>query len=137
MPFNGIANLRDAKESVKLSAKQLAEIKKCALDPLYFMNNYMYINTKDYGMQLFKTWAFQDAAVKRFLKYRFNINRWSRQVGKSTIVRGFILWYAMFHADQLVAMLANKLSLAKEQLQLLRDSYLALPFWLQPVSVRI
>ena len=132
MPFNGIANLRDAKESVKLSAKQLAEIKKCALDPLYFMNNYMYINTKDYGMQLFKTWKFQDEAVKRFLKYRFNINRWSRQVGKSTIVRGFILWYAMFHADQLVAMLANKLSLAKEQLQLLRDSYLALPFWLQP-----
>ena len=132
MPFNGITNLRDAKESVKLSPKQLAEIKKCALDPLYFMNNYMYINTKDYGMQLFKTWPFQDAAVKRFLKYRFNINRWSRQVGKSTIVRGFILWYAMFHADQLVAMLANKLSLAKEQLQLLRDSYLALPFWMQP-----
>jgi len=132
MPFNGITNLRAANESVRLSPKQLNEIKKCALDPLYFMNNYMYINTKDHGMQLFKTWAFQDAAVKRFLKYRFNINRWSRQVGKSTIVRGFILWYAMFHRDQLVAMLANKLSLAKEQLQLLRDSYLALPFWLQP-----
>ena len=132
MPFNGITNLRDAKESVKLKPWQLAEIKKCAEDPLYFMNNYMYINTKDHGMQLFKTWPFQDAAVKRFLKYRFNINRWSRQVGKSTIVRGFILWYAMFHGDQLVAMLANKLSLAKEQMQLLRDSYIALPFWLQP-----
>ena len=132
MPFNGITNLRDAKESVKLSPKQLNEIKKCALDPLYFMNNYMYINTKDNGMQLFKTWPFQDEAVKRFLKYRFNINKWSRQVGKSTIVRGFILWYAMFHSDQLVAMLANKLALAKEQLQLLRDSYVALPFWLQP-----
>ena len=132
MPFNGITNLRDAKEAVKLSPKQLNEIKKCALDPLYFMNNYMYINTKDNGMQLFKTWPFQDEAVKRFLKYRFNINKWSRQVGKSTIVRGFILWYAMFHSDQLVAMLANKLALAKEQLQLLRDSYIALPFWLQP-----
>jgi hypothetical protein len=132
MPFNGITNLRDAKESVKLKPWQLAEIKKCALDPLYFMNTYMYINTKDNGMQLFKTWPFQDEAVKRFLKYRFNINKWSRQVGKSTIVRGFILWYAMFHGDKLVAMLANKLALAKEQLQLLRDSYIALPFWLQP-----
>lgn len=132
MPFNGITNLRDANESVKLKPWQLAEIKKCAQDPLYFMNNYMYINTKDNGMQLFKTWPFQDEAVKRFLKYRFNINKWSRQVGKSTIVRGFILWYAMFHGDQLVAMLANKLALAKEQLQLLRDSYIALPFWLQP-----
>lgn len=132
MPFNGITNLRDAKETVKLKPEQLAEIKKCAQDPLYFMNHYMYINTKDNGMQLFKTWPFQEAAVKRFLKYRFNINKWSRQVGKSTIVRGFILWYAMFHGDQLIAMLANKLALAKEQLQLLRDSYIALPFWLQP-----
>lgn len=132
MPFNGITNLRDAKESVKLQPWQLAEIKKCSQDPLYFMNNYMYINTKDNGMQLFKTWPFQDKAIERFLKYRFNINKWSRQVGKSTIVRGFILWYAMYHSDQLVAMLANKLALAKEQLQLLRDSYIALPFWLQP-----
>lgn len=132
MSFNGITNLRDAKESVKLKPEHLAEIKKCAQDPLYFINTYMYINTKDNGMQLFKTWPFQDAAIKRFLKYRFNINRWSRQVGKSTIVRGFILWHAMFHPDQLVAMLANKLSLAKEQLQLLRDSYVALPYWLQP-----
>ena len=38
----------------------------------------------------------------------------------------------MFHQDKLVAMLANKLMLAKEQLQLLRESYVALPFWLQP-----
>ena len=132
MSFNGITNLRDAKESVKLKPWQLAEIKRCAQDPLYFINTYMYINTKDNGMQLFKTWPFQDEAIKRFLKYRFNINRWSRQVGKSTIVRGFILWHAMFHGDQLVAMLANKLALAKEQLQLLRDSYVALPYWLQP-----
>jgi len=132
MSFNGITNLRDAKERVKLKPEHLAEIKKCAQDPLYFINTYMYINTKDNGMQLFKTWPFQDEAIKRFLKYRFNINRWSRQVGKSTIVRGFILWHAMFHGDQLVAMLANKLSLAKEQLQLLRDSYVALPYWLQP-----
>lgn len=132
MPFNGIYNLRDANEKVNLEPWQLAEIKKCTIDPIYFIRNYVYINTKDHGMQLMKTYPFQDEAIKRFQKYRFNINRWSRQVGKSTVVRAFILWYAMFHKDQLVAMLANKLMLAKEQLQLLRDSYLALPYWLQP-----
>ena len=68
-----------------------------------------------FGMRLMKTYPFQDAAIMRFLKYRFNINRWSRQVGKSTVVRAFILWYAMFHQDKLVAMLANKLMLAKEE----------------------
>lgn len=132
MPFNGIYNLRDANESVSLKPWQIQEIKKCAKNPIYFIRNYVYINTKDYGMQLMKTYPFQDEAILRFLKYRFNINKWSRQVGKSTIVRAYILWYAMFHKDKLVAMLANKLMLAKEQLQLLRDSYVALPFWLQP-----
>lgn len=132
MPFNGIYNLRDANESVSLKPWQIQEIKKCAKNPIYFIRNYVYINTKDNGMQLMKTYPFQDKAIMRFLKYRFNINKWSRQVGKSTIVRAYILWYAMFHRDKLVAMLANKLMLAKEQLQLLRESYLALPFWLQP-----
>lgn len=131
-PFNGIHNLRDANESVLLEPWQIQEIKKCAQDPIYFIRHYVYINTKDYGMQLMQTYPFQDDAIKRFLKYRFNINRWSRQVGKSTIVRAFILWYAMFHQDKLVAMLANKLMLAKEQLQLLRESYVTLPYWLQP-----
>lgn len=132
MPFNGIHNLRDANERVTLKPWQIQEIKRCAKDPIYFIRHYVYINTKDFGMQLMKTYPFQDAAVMRFLKYRFNINRWSRQVGKSTVVRAFILWYAMFHQDKLVAMLANKLMLAKEQLQLLRDSYVSLPYWLQP-----
>lgn len=132
MSFNGIANLRDANESVKIEKWQLLELKKCALDPVYFIRNYVYINTKDHGMQLMKTYPFQDEAVKRFLKYRFNINRWSRQVGKSTVVRAFILWYSLFNKDKVVAMLGNKLKLAKEQLQLLRDSYLMLPYWMQP-----
>ena len=132
MPFNGIHNLRSANESVKLEAWQLAEIERCTKDPIYFIRHYVYINTKDEGTQLMKTYPFQDEAIRRFLKYRFNINKWSRQVGKSTVVRAFILWYAMFHEDQLVAMLANKLMLAKEQLQLLRESYINLPFWLQP-----
>ena len=132
MPFNGIPNLRDANEPVKLDLYKLREIKKCALDPIYFIRNYVYINTKDNGMQLFDLYDFQEAAIKRFLKYRFNINKWSRQVGKSTIVRGFILWWGIFHKDQLIAMIGNKLSLAKEQMQQLRDSYSRLPTWLQP-----
>lgn len=132
MPFNGIPNLRDANEPVKLDLEKLREIKKCAIDPIYFIRNYVYINTKDNGMQLFDLYDFQEAALKRFLKYRFNINKWSRQVGKSTVVRGFILWWGIFHKDQLIAMIGNKLSLAKEQMQQLRDSYSRLPVWLQP-----
>ena len=132
MAFNGILGLRDANEPVRVTMTQLKELKKCALDPIYFIRHYVYINTLDHGSQLFALYDFQERAIRRFLKYRFNINKWSRQVGKSTVVRGFILWWVIFHKDQLVAMIGNKLSLAKEQMQQLRDSYSKLPMWLQP-----
>ena len=128
MPFNGIHNLRDANESVTLKPWQIQELKKCAKNPIYFIRNYVYINTKDNGMCLMKTYPFQDEAIRRFLKYRFNINRWSRQVGKSTVVRAYILWYAMFHQDKLVAMLANKLTL--EDCSAIHTQYSALIYFL-------
>ena len=50
----------------------------------------------------------------------------------SAVSRAFILWYALFNEDKVVAILANKLNLAQEQLQQLRDSYINLPMWMQP-----
>lgn len=132
MPFNGIDNLRDSREKVAMKPWMFVEIKKCAEDPIYFIEHYVYINTLDNGFQLMKLYPYQKAAIIRFLKYRFNINKWSRQVGKSTVVRAFILWYAVFHRRKTIMMLGNKLSLAKEQLQQFREAYIALPFWMQP-----
>lgn len=132
MPFNGIDNLRDSRDKVEMKMWMLDEIKKCVNDPIYFIEHYVYINTLDNGFQLMKLYPYQKEAILRFLKYRFNINKWSRQVGKSTVVRAFILWFAVFKRRKTIMMLGNKLSLAKEQLQQFRETYLALPFWMQP-----
>ena len=96
MPFNGIDNLRDSRDKVEMKMWMLDEIKKCVNDPIYFIEHYVYINTLDNGFQLMKLYPYQKEAILRFLKYRFNINKWSRQVGKSTVVRAFILWFAVF-----------------------------------------
>ena len=82
MAFNGINNLRDSSESVPVEPWQLKELKKCVNDPLYFINNYVYINTKDDGMQLFNTWDFQDELITKFDDFRFNIIKFPRQCGK-------------------------------------------------------
>jgi hypothetical protein len=132
MAFNGINNLRDSTESVAVEPWQLNELKKCVKDPLYFIRNYVYINTKDYGMQLFDMWGFQEELIGKFDAYRYNIVKFPRQCGKSATTRAYILWYALFHPDKVIAVLGNKLNLAQEQLQQLRDSYMMLPMWMQP-----
>lgn len=132
MAFNGINNLRDSSESVQMEPWMLKELAKCARDPIYFIQNYVYINTKDKGMQLFKMHKFQQDTILKYTKYRFHIQKWPRQCGKSTTARGYILWYSIFNEDKVIAILANKLNLAQEQLQQLRDSYINLPYWMQP-----
>ena len=110
----------------------LDEIRKCAKDPIYFIKNYIYINTKDHGMQLFGLRDYQEDVINKFHNNRFIISKWSRQSGKSSTTVAYLLWYALFHKEKTVAILANKLSLAQEQLQHLRDAYINLPYWMQP-----
>lgn len=50
----------------------------------------------------------------------------------STTTRAFLLWQALFTKDVTIAILANKLALAMEQLQQLKESYAMLPYWMQP-----
>ena len=82
MAFNGINNLRDSTEAVAVEPWQLRELKKCVKDPIYFIKNYVYINTKDKGMQLFGMWGFQEELIGKFDSYRFNIVKFPRQCGK-------------------------------------------------------
>lgn len=132
MAFNRVANLRDGNESVQVEPWMLKELAKCAKDPIYFIRNYVYINTKDKGMQLFGLYDFQEELIGKFNTNRFNIAKYPRQAGKSATTRAYILWYSIFNKDKVVAILGNKLTLAQEQLQQLRDSYIALPVWMQP-----
>jgi hypothetical protein len=129
MFFNGINNLRAERDVINMEPWMLKELRRCKKDPIYFARNYVMINTKDGGMQLFDTREYQDELIR---KYRFNITLACRQSGKSTVSRAFLLHYVLFNAEKVVAILANKLMLAQEQLQQLRDSYINLPLWMQP-----
>jgi hypothetical protein len=132
MPFQGIMGLRSSDEAVKMEPWQLQEIKKCANDPIYFAKTYIKITTKDKGVQLFDMWDFQETLIRTINENRFTITKFPRQCGKSTTTRAYLLWYALFHRKKTIAILANKLKLAKEQLQQLKDSYMELPYWMQP-----
>ena len=49
----------------------------------------------------------------------------------TTVVAAFLLWYAMFHSDKEIAVLANKEKQAIEILDRIRKAYQDMPFFLQ------
>jgi len=82
MSFKGINGLRAADEVINYEPWQLTEMIKCYEDPIYFIKNYVKINMKDRGVQLFDLYPFQEELIGTFLEERFTIAKFPRQCGK-------------------------------------------------------
>lgn len=89
--FSGNINLRDAHEAVSMEPWMLAELRKCANDPVYFAKNYVKITTKDDGVQLFNVWDYQADFINTLKNNRFVCAKWSRQSGKCQLAYSNIL----------------------------------------------
>ena len=85
-------------------------------DPAYFIENYMKVIHPDHGLVPFKPYRYQKKMFKHFNDNRFSIILACRQSGKSISSVGYILWYALFHPEKTVAILANKGATAREML---------------------
>jgi phage terminase large subunit-like protein len=110
---------------------QVDEYTKCALDPNYFIENYVKIITLDAGLQGIQLYPFQKKAITTIYNERKIIIKAGRQVGKTTMVVGFILWYILFNEDKFVAILANKAKTAREILNRVKIAFEELPHWIQ------
>ena len=129
--YLGNPNLKKANVTQNFTKKEVAEVIKCAEDPVYFIRNYIQIVSLDKGLVPFDMYDFQEEMVDKFHKNRFNIAKLPRQSGKSTIVTSYLLWYVLFNDNVNVAILANKAATAREMLQRLQLSYENLPRYLQ------
>ncbi len=96
--------------AMNLTEDQIREFVKCAQDPTYFIENYVKIITLDKGFVQIELYPFQKQVVTDINENRRVIVKAGRQVGKTTIIVGYILWYILFNQDKTVAILANKAS---------------------------
>jgi len=124
-------NLKKSDVNIEFTKEQIEEYVKCSKDPLYFINNYVMIINVDDGLVPFNTRPYQDRMLDAFFKERFVLCKLPRQSGKSTIVTAFMLWCVLFREHQVIALLANKESLAIKQLDRIKLAYEHLPKWLQ------
>src|SRR6056300_548657 len=108
------------------------EYAKCMNDPAYFAKTYVKIISLDKGLVNFNLYAYQEKMFKHFNDNRFSVVLACRQSGKLISSVVYLLWYAIFHPEKTVAILANKGATAREMLSRITLMLENLPFFLQP-----
>jgi hypothetical protein len=124
-------NLKGAGVSFIFSKEQIEERIKCINDPIYFIAKYMKIVNVDRGLIPFELYDFQKELLNSYINNRFTIAKLPRQVGKSTVTVGYILWTVLFGPMQNIAILANKASTSRDILSKLQLAYEHIPLWMQ------
>lgn len=90
---------------------------------LYFMQNFMKIQHPTKGGIPFQPFDYQLDLIKNYNEHRYSINMLGRQMGKTTVAAGYLLWYAMFKPDSTILVAAHKATGANEIMQRIRYAY--------------
>jgi len=117
---------KKANQRETYTEEQINDLMQC-MNPdtgyLYFAEKFAYIQHPVKGKLLFDPYDYQERLLKSYHNYRFNINMLPRQTGKTTCAAIYLLWYAMFNADQTVLIAAHKYTGAQEIMQRVRYAY--------------
>ena len=111
---------------------EVEEYKKCMDDSSYFASKYCKIIHLDLGLVNFELYDYQSKMFDHFTNERFSIVLACRQSGKSISSVAYLLWFALFHPEKVVAILANKGATSQEMLGRVTLMLENLPFFLQP-----
>ena len=135
--------MRGANENIKLTHFEKEEYKKCKKSLAYFIEHYVYINTKDRGLELFKLTPRQKKEVSR-IAFRETVygshiafHSWYRQAGYSSMVMAYVLWKMIFTTNTTTLLpKARKWNDGILNMYLFRQMYINLPYWLKPGVTR-
>ena len=108
----------------------IEDFKNCAnaeTGPLYFMTNHVKIQHPTMGGMSFDPFTYQLELIHNYNNYRYSINMLGRQMGKTTVAAGYLLWYAMFRPDSTILVAAHKQAGAQEIMQRIRYAYESVP----------
>lgn len=72
-------------QKIALTKEQQAEFIRCAIDPVYFANNYVYVQHPTKGKVPFKLFDYQTQMITTYNNHRQVIAMCSRQLGKCVI----------------------------------------------------
>ena len=130
--FNGNRQLKRPFTKMPIAKIHEIEIKKCADDIYYFMDNYIKITTPK-GLNFPELREYQREFIYVINKKENEkiISLQPRQSGKSVSVGIWILHVFLFQKDLTIGIASNKLSMSKEFVDKVKKMFLSVPMWLQ------
>lgn len=109
------------------------EIVKSALNFLYWVVNYCFIEDKITGAEIkFNLWPEQRRILKQFLTAIRLIILKARQLGLTWLTAAYCLWLSMFNKLQLIVVISAKEDWAIEFLDRVKFIFDRLPVWMKP-----
>jgi hypothetical protein len=117
--------------------EQEDEIIRCSADPIYFIETYLTIFDQTQGKSglivPFILFPFQRELINSYQTNRFCIANKYRQAGVSTSTCAYIAWYVSFNSNRSVAIVADKLETARDELMNDVVEFIdGCPEWLRP-----
>lgn len=130
--FNGNRQLKKPFTKMPIAKIHEIEIKKCADDIYYFMDNYIRITTPK-GLNFPELREYQREFISVINKQENEkiISLQPRQSGKSVTVGIWILHVFLFQKDLIIGIASNKLAMSKEFVDKVKKMFLTVPMWLQ------
>mgnify|MGYP000870001826 CR=1 FL=1 len=122
--------VKRAYAKVSYTKEQIDELKACmdpVTGPTFFIENFMYIQHTTKGRQKLELFDFQYELINNYHNFRRSVNMVSRQMGKTTVAAGYLLWYAMFNEDATILIASNKYDGAQEIMHRVRYAYESVP----------
>lgn len=113
------------------------EIVRCLLNPAYFVYTYCKVLDEQTGQRIpFHLWPAQTEVLKGLASQRLVCLLKGRQIGITTIVLAYLLWFVILKKPGSTVLLFSKgKKESKELIERLRWMVNALPEWLQPAGV--
>ena len=130
--YNGNINVKKDGVVHNYTQEEVQEYIKCSKDPAYFTKTYCKVIHLDKGLVDFNLYPYQEKMFEHFNNNRFTIVLACRQSGKSISSVAYMLWYAIFNPEKVIAVMANKGATAQEMLGRITLMLENLPFFLQP-----
>ena len=122
--------VKQAYTKIQYDSDMLLEFQQCCDPndgPMFFMKKYVNIQHPTRGGIPFEPYDYQEDLIVNYNENRYSINMLGRQMGKTTVAAGYLLWFAMFKPDSTILVAAHKAAGSQEIMQRIRYAYESIP----------